>query len=57
MDSTEERLKRMEDKIDTLVETVAASKGGLRTLLAVSSIVAGATAGISELIHWLSRSH
>lgn len=55
MDSTEERLKRMEDKLDTLVETMASSRGGLKTLLAISGFVAAATAVISQLLHWLAK--
>ena len=55
MDSTQERLLRMEAKIDLLVEPVAASKGGLKTLIAVSSTAAGVVAGLVQLIAWLSR--
>ncbi len=55
MDSSEERLRRMEEKIDTLVETVASSKGGLKTLVAVSSVVAAAAAGLTQMVSWLGR--
>ncbi len=55
MDSTQERLLRMEQKIDLLVETVASSKGGLKTLIAVSSTAAGVVAGLVQFVAWLSR--
>jgi hypothetical protein len=45
----------MEQKIDLLVETVASSKGGLKTLIAVSSTAAGVVAGLVQFIAWLSR--
>lgn len=57
MDNTEVRLKRMEEKIDALVDAVAASKGGLRVLLSVSGAVAAVTAGIASVIHWASAGH
>lgn len=57
MDSNESRLKRMEDKIDTLVEAVAMSKGSLKTLLAIGSVVAAITAGITSLITWVLGRH
>lgn len=52
MDSHEERLQRMEDKIDKLVETVASSKGGLKTLITLGTVVAGIAASVTELIHF-----
>ncbi len=57
MDSTERRLEQLEKKIDTLVEIVAESKGGLRTLIAVSSFVAAATAGLTTFVSWLIGRH
>lgn len=51
MDSTEERLKRMEEKIDQLMAGMASSKGGLKTLLTLGTVIAGVTATVSELIH------
>jgi len=57
MDSTETRLERMEVKIDTLVETIAMSRGSLKTLLAIGSVVAAITAGITSLITWALGRH
>lgn len=57
MEDTDKRLMRMEQKIDDLVDAVAASKGGLRVLLSVSGAVAAVTAGIASVIHWASASH
>ncbi len=57
MDSSEERLRRMEEKIDTLVETVAQSKGGLRTLIAAGSVIAGITATVASIATWLLGRH
>jgi hypothetical protein len=52
MDSNDERLKRMEDKIDHLVSSVASSKGGMKMLITLGTVVAGVTASVSELIHF-----
>lgn len=53
----EERLKRIEEKVDVLVEAFAQSKGGLRMLIAVGS-VAATLAGllgvwIAKAVGWL----
>lgn len=45
MSSTEDRLKSMEAKIDTVVEALAMSRGSIKTLVAIGtmlSIIAGA---------------
>lgn len=39
-DAQEQRLERIEAKVDTLVEWAAKSKGGVRMLIAVGSIAA-----------------
>ncbi len=52
MDSHEERLKRIEDKVDRLVESMASSKGGMKTLITLGTVVAGIAASITELIHF-----
>ena len=57
MASTEERLKSMEEKIDTLVEAVAMSKGSLKTLVAVGSVLAAITAGLSSWLTWALGRH
>jgi hypothetical protein len=57
MDSTERRLEQIEKKIDVLVDVVAQSKGSLKTLIAVSSFVAAATAGITTFVSWLIGRH
>lgn len=57
MQNTEERLKTIEAKIDLLVEAVAQSKGGLRTLIAVSSVIAAITASLASFATWLIGRH
>ena len=57
MDSTEKRLERMEDKIDTLVEVIATSKGSIKTLLTLGSVIAGVAAAATEVLHWLFSRH
>lgn len=52
MDSHEERLKRMEDKIDQLMASMSSSKGGMKTLITLGTVVAGITASVSEFIHF-----
>ena len=39
-DAQEQRLERIEKKVDVLVEAIAQSKGGLRMLIAVGSVAA-----------------
>lgn len=39
-DAQEDRLARIESKVDMLVEAVSQSKGGIRMLIAVGSIAA-----------------
>lgn len=39
-DAQEQRLARIEHKVDMLVDTIAQSKGGLRMLIAAGSIAA-----------------
>lgn len=51
-DSQDERLERIESKVDQLVEWAAKSKGGVRMLISVGSLAA-ALAGI--LGAWLSK--
>jgi len=54
-DAQEERLKRIEDKVDVLVNAIAQSKGGIRMLIAVGSIAATLAgvlgAWVSKLLH------
>lgn len=53
----EERLKRIEEKVDVLVEAFAQSKGGLRMLIAVGSVAATIAgllgAWIAKVVGWL----
>lgn len=59
-DSQDDRLERIEQKVDTLVEWASQSKGGVRMLIAVGSIAATLAgllgAWISRLLHLGSQS-
>lgn len=57
MESVKEKIERIEKKLDELVEIVAASKGSIRTLIALGSVVAGASAVVTTVIHWLIGRH
>ena len=48
----EERLKRIESKVDTIVDVVSQSRGGIRMLISVGSIAA-ALAGV--LGAWIAK--
>lgn len=52
-DSTDERLERIEKKLDQLVEYVAASKGGWKLLISVGGIAATFAAAVAEGLHWI----
>lgn len=58
-DAQEERLARIEQKVDMLVEAVASSRGGIRMLIAVGSVAATLAgligAAISKLVPWGSQ--
>jgi phosphoribosylcarboxyaminoimidazole (NCAIR) mutase len=59
-DAQEERLARIETKLDQVVETLAKSKGGVQMLIAVGGIAATLAgllgAWISKLLHFGSQS-
>lgn len=52
-DSTDERLERIESKLDQLVEYMASAKGGWRLIFAVGGLAASLAASIAEVLHWL----
>jgi hypothetical protein len=52
-DSTDERLERIEAKVDQLVQWMSQSKGGIRTLVAVGSIAAAVGAAVAKGIAML----
>jgi len=54
-DSADDRLDRIEAKLDQLLGYVERNKGGIRMLFAVGSIAASLGAGIAEAIHWWHR--
>lgn len=54
-DSADDRLDRIEGKLDQLLDYVERNKGGIRMLFAVGSIAASLAAGIAEVIHWWHR--
>jgi hypothetical protein len=49
-DSTDERLERIEGKVDQLVQWMQQSKGGLRTLIAVGTIAGAVGAGVAKAV-------
>lgn len=59
-DAQEERLARIESKVDVLVEAIAQNKGGIRMLLAIGSVAATLAgllgAWISKVLHLGSQS-
>lgn len=52
-DTTDDRLDRIEEKVDQLLDAWAQNKGGIRMLFAVGGLAASAGAAIAEMIHWL----
>lgn len=56
-DAQEQRLERIEKKVDVLVEAIAQSKGGIRVLIAVGSVAATLAgllgAWIAKAVGWL----
>jgi hypothetical protein len=57
MTSTEERLQRMEDKLDKVVDAVAMSRGSIKTLAAVGTIIAAIAAALSSILTWTFGKH
>ena len=55
-DAQDERLKRIEAKVDFVVDAIAQSKGGYRMLISLGSIIAtiaGALgAWVAKILHW-----
>lgn len=49
---TEERLERIEKKVDTLIEFMAVAKGGAGMLYKVGTISAASGAIVAQLVHW-----
>lgn len=52
LEATEERLERIEKKVDTLIEFMATAKGGAGMLYKVGTISAACGAIVGQLIHW-----
>lgn len=52
-DSMDERLVRMEKKLDSLMESMSTARGGLRVLIAVGSITAAISAAVVEILHYI----
>ena len=53
MQTTEERLARMEEKLDKVVDAVAMSRGSLKTLMVVGSVISAITAAIASVLTWM----
>jgi hypothetical protein len=51
-DASEERLERIEAKVDLLVEYMATAKGGAGMLFKVGSIAATLGAAAAEFVNW-----
>ena len=56
-EATEQRLKSIEAKLDTLVEYMNTAKGGIGMLFKVGSAGAAIGTGISELFHYFRNGH
>jgi hypothetical protein len=54
-DFQDERLARIESKVDQLVEYMASAQGGWRLLLAVGGIAASFAAGSAEFVHCVTK--
>lgn len=52
-DMTDDRLRSIEEKLDTLVEQMARAHGGIKTLISVGTISASLGAMISSGISWV----
>lgn len=52
----EERLKRIESKVDFVVDAIAQSKGGYRILISLGSVLATVAgvlgAWLAKIMHW-----
>lgn len=55
-ESTEDRLERIESKMDQVLEYMASSKGSWRMLIGLGGLVATFAAGLTEALHWLWKS-
>lgn len=51
MDGVEQRLERMEEKMDELLSTVHAARGGWRLLIALGTISAAIGGVITHFLH------
>lgn len=51
-DAQQQRLERIEEKIDAMAETLAASKGGIRMLIAVGSLAAAIAGALGA---WVAK--
>ena len=54
-DTADDRLDRIEAKLDQLLDYVARNKGGFRMLFAMGSIAAALGASIAEIIRWAHK--
>ena len=51
------QLDEMDTKMEALLNAVAMSKGSLKTLMAVGSLVAAIAAGLSSVLTWTLGKH
>jgi hypothetical protein len=54
-DSTDERLERIEKKLDEVLERTTFARGGLRMLIGVGTFGASVGATIAEFLHWWQK--
>lgn len=52
LDASDERLDRIEHKVDQLIEYMATAKGGAGMLFKVGSVAATLGAAAAEFVHW-----
>lgn len=55
MDSFDQRLERLEEKMDELLTIVHSARGGWRMLVMVSGVSAALGAAALNLLHYLAR--
>lgn len=51
-DSTDERLERIEAKLDKLVEELSGMSGGRKALVGLLTLAASLGAAVAEAMHW-----
>lgn len=50
--ATDDRLQRIEDKLDEVLERTNVARGGIRVLIGIGTLGATIGAAIAEFVHW-----